>query len=71
MAGAAATAAASCLAFAVLGHDVLGLVAAGALSAPLVEHDGEWWRLASTMLLHSGAVHLLLFAASVVLIFDR
>lgn len=62
------TVAVSLLVFATLGHDVLSLVAAGALSAPLVERDGEWWRLASAIVLHGGVVHLLLNVTSIFVI---
>lgn len=64
----AVTAVASVLVFLVFGHDMLTLVATGALSVELVRGDGEWWRLASAMLLHGGFVHLALNVTSVMVV---
>jgi len=49
-----------------LGDDAFTLLAAGALSAPLVRGEGEWWRLFSAMLLHGGWLHLLLNVSCIV-----
>jgi rhomboid protease GluP len=53
-----ATTAVGVLVFLVLGYDSIALVSAGALSAPLISSEHEWWRLGSTMLLHGGWFHL-------------
>lgn len=52
------TAVASIAVFLGLGTESISLVSAGALSAPLIRDEGEWWRLGATMLLHGGWVHL-------------
>jgi membrane associated rhomboid family serine protease len=56
--------------FLVLGLGPLDLLAAGALSAPLVLGDGEGevWRLGSYALLHGGGLHLFMNAASIVVV---
>lgn len=64
----AATAVASLGAFVLLGTDVLSLVAAGAVSAPLVVDEGAWWRVVTAMLLHGGVVHLMLNLASILVV---
>ncbi len=51
--------------FAYGGDDAFTLLSAGALSAPLVRADGEWWRLFSAMLLHGGWLHLVLNLACI------
>jgi membrane associated rhomboid family serine protease len=65
---AAATAAASALVFFLIGRDTIAFVAAGALSAPLIAEEGEWWRLGATMLLHGGWFHLAMNVATIVFI---
>jgi membrane associated rhomboid family serine protease len=50
------------------GAGPLAAVSCGALSAPLVAVEHEWWRLATTMLLHGGWVHLLMNLAAIVFV---
>jgi rhomboid protease GluP len=50
-----------------LGLDSISLLAAGALSAPLIAADHEWWRLGTTMLLHIGWFHLVMNVGTIVL----
>jgi membrane associated rhomboid family serine protease len=64
----AATTAVSAAVLLFLGDDMLSLAAAGAVGAPLVQGDGEWWRLGSSMLLHGGFAHLLLNVASILVV---
>jgi membrane associated rhomboid family serine protease len=49
-----------------VGSDGFGLLAAGALSAPLVAGEGQWWRLFTAMVLHGGWLHLVLNLGCVV-----
>lgn len=64
----AVTTLASLVALAVAGIDAVSLLSVGALSAPLVRFEGEWWRLGTAMLLHGGWVHLTTNIASILLI---
>jgi rhomboid protease GluP len=64
---AALTAVVSIAVFAAFGLDSVALVGAGALSAPLVLADGEWWRLGTTMLLHVGWFHLAMNVGTILL----
>ena len=41
------------------GIDSFSLLVAGALSAPLIAGEGQWWRLFMAMLLHGGWLHLI------------
>lgn len=50
------------------GGGPLALVAAGALSAPLVAVEHEWWRLATAVLLHGGWVHLVMNLGAIVFV---
>ncbi len=65
---AAVTAVVSGAALALVGNDVVPLLAAGALSAPLVLGEGEWWRLGTMMLLHGGFVHLALNLSAILVV---
>ena len=64
----AVTAVASTLVLLAAGGGARDLVAAGALSAPLVAVEHEWWRLATAMLLHGGWVHLAMNLAAIVFV---
>lgn len=55
----------SAAAWFVAGDDALELASLGALSSPLVQSEGQWWRLFTTMLLHVGWVHLLMNVAAI------
>jgi len=63
-----ATAAASALVFLAVGKDAISLVSAGALSAPLILVEREWWRLGATMLLHGGWFHLAMNLMTIVFV---
>jgi len=52
--------------FLFVGDDAFTLLAAGALSEPLIRVDGEWWRLLSPMFLHGGWLHLILNLSCIV-----
>lgn len=58
----------SIAAWIVWGDSWTGLLASGALSAPLILDDGQWWRLFTTMLLHGGTVHLANNVGSILLV---
>jgi len=64
----AVTAVVSAVVLLAAGGGELGLVACGALSAPLVAVEHEWWRLATAMLLHGGWVHLVMNLAAIVFV---
>jgi membrane associated rhomboid family serine protease len=68
LAAVSVTAAASALVFVALGFDSISLVAAGALSAPLISFEHEWWRLGATMLLHGGWFHLAMNLVTIVFV---